>query len=166
MAATSSISQTLAEKDLKRNNTSGGMVCEMVPEVYREFLDVFDKGRLERLPQHCPHDLGIDLVDDASVPPPGKLYQLAPAELQALREFIDENLKKGYIQPSSMPCGTPVFFVKKKDESLRLVVNFWALNAVTRPDAYLIPLTIELLDRLKAAQVFTTLDMCWGYYNV
>ncbi len=60
----------------------------------------------------------------------------------------------------------PVFFVKKKDGALRLVVDFRALNSITRPDSYPIPLTSELLDRLKAAKVFTTLDMCWGYYNV
>ena len=56
--------------------------------------------------------------------------------------------------------------MKKKDGTLRLVVDFRALNAITKPDAYPIPLTNELLDWLKAAKVFTTLDMRWGYYNV
>ena len=59
-----------------------------------------------------------------------------------------------------------MFFIKKKDGSLRLVVDFRALNAITQPDSYPIPLTNELLDRLKAAKVFTTLNMRWGYYNV
>ena len=142
------------------------LVAEMVLEEFHEFLEVFEKAKSECLPQHRKHDLGIELLEGARVPPPGKLYQLALAELRALREFIDKNLAKGYIRPSSAPCGAPVFFVKKKDGTLRLVVDFRALNAVTKPDAYPIPLTNELLDRLKAAKVFTTLDMRWGYYNV
>jgi hypothetical protein len=141
-------------------------VTDMVPPEFHKFLDVFDKGRSERLPAHRPHNLAIELEEGTTLPPTGKLYQLAPAELRSLKEFIDENLAKGYIQPSKAPCGAPVFFVKKKDGSLRLVVDFRALNAVTRPDSYPIPLTNELLDRLKAAKVFTTLDMRWGYYNV
>lgn len=105
-------------------------------------------------------------MEGAQVPTPGKLYQLAPAELCVLREFINDNLKKGYIRLLSAPCGAPVFFVKKKDGSLCLVVDFCALNAVTRLDTYPILLINKLLDRLKAAKVFTTLNMRWGYYNV
>ena len=75
-------------------------------------------------------------------------------------------MAKGYIYALSTLCGAPVFFVKKKDGTLCLVVDFRVLNAVTKPDAYLILLTNKLLDRLKAVKVFTTLDMRWGYYNV
>lgn len=167
-AASHSVSQSLAEEA----NTSkfdsavpARTVEEMVPEQFHEFLDVFDKRRSERLPGHRPYDLAIEI--EGEVPPPvGKLYQMSAGELRALKEFIDDNLAKGYIRPSKAPCGAPVFFVKKKDGSLRLVVDFRSLNAITRPDAYPIPLTTELLDRLKAAKVFTTLDMRWGYYNV
>lgn len=164
-AAGRSFAQELAEEAAQKEAKPERSVEEMVPEEFHEFLDVFDKKRSKRLPPHRPHDLAIDLEGDV-LPPTGKLYQLAPAELWALREFIDENLKKGYIRPSKAPCGAPVFFVKKKDGSLRLVVDFWALNTITRPDSYPIPLTSEFLDRLKAAKVFTTLDMRWGYYNV
>lgn len=164
-AAGSTFAQSFAEEAARREKKSELSLEKMVPAEFHEFLDVFDKKRSERLPEHGPHDLAIDL-EGAVLPPTGKLYQLAPAELRTLKEFIDENLAKGYIRPSKAPCGAPVFFVKKKDGSLRLVVDFRALNAITRPDSYPIPLTTELLDRLKAARVFTTLDMRWGYYNV
>lgn len=163
-AAGQSFSQMLAEEATRSQRASPKTAAELVPPEFHEYLDVFDKKRSERLPEHTRHDLAIEL--DGALPPTGKLYQLAPSELRSLKEFIDENLAKGYIRPSKAPCGAPVFFVKKKNGSLRLVVDFRALNAITRPDAYPIPLTNELLDRLKAAKVFTTLDMRWGYYNV
>lgn len=78
-AAGRSFAQVLAERasgSLERRS-----VEEMVPSEFHEFLDVFDKSRSERLLAHCEHDLGIDLVDGAAIPPPGKLYQLAPVEL-------------------------------------------------------------------------------------
>ncbi|KAG5727064.1 hypothetical protein E4T56_gene20328 [Termitomyces sp. T112] len=165
-AAGWSFSQELAEEDARRRGGKERMVEELVLGEFHEFLGVFDKRRLERLPAHTKYDLGIKLLEGAEVPPPDKLYQLAPAELRALREFIDENLAKGYIRQSSAPCRAPVFFVKKKDGGLCLVVDFRAMNAVTKPDAYPIPLTNKLLDRLKAVKVFTMLDMHWGYYNV
>lgn len=164
-AAGTTFSQALAEEASQKQAAPPRSVEEMVPPEFHEFLSVFDKQQSERLPEHTSHDLAIDL-EGSTLPPPGKLYQLAPAELRSLKEFIDENLAKGYIRPSKAPCGAPVFFVKKKDGTLRLVVDFRALNAITRPDSYPIPLTNELLDRLKAAKVFTTLDMRWGYYNV
>ncbi|GAW05938.1 Retrotransposable element Tf2 155 kDa protein type 1 [Lentinula edodes] len=138
----------------------------MVPSEYHEFLDRFDKRESDRLPAHTPHDLAIELEDGAALPKSGKLYQMSPAELKALKEFLDENLDKGYIRPSHAPLGAPVFFVKKKDGGLRLCVDFRALNAITKKDSYPIPLTADLIDRLKAANLFTTLDMRWGYHNV
>ena len=72
-----SVSQVLVERE-------GRSAEELVPQEFHEFLDVFDKQRLERLPQHRPHDLKIDLLEGAEVPPPGKLYQLTLAELRAL----------------------------------------------------------------------------------
>src|SRR6201986_3733352 len=140
-------------------------VEDMVPKEFHDFLDVFSKKRSERLPEHREWDLPIELEENAELPK-GKLYQMSADELKALKEFVDKNLQKGYIRPSSAPFGAGVFFIKKKDGSLRLVVDYCALNVATKKDAYPLPLTQELPDRLKAAQVFTTLDMRWDYYNV
>lgn len=97
VAALRSISQSLVERAAKDGGGVQKSVEEMVLVALHKFLDVFSKYCLERLPQHCKHDLGIELVDGAVVPPPGKLYQLAPAELQVLHQFSDNNLAKGYI---------------------------------------------------------------------
>lgn len=163
-AASQTSSQKLAEEDLRRQHLPKALE-ELVPPEFHEFLDVFSKSASDRLPSHGPHDLHIDLVDDATLPT-GRLYQLSADELRALREFIDENLAKGYIRPSRAPGGAGVFFAKKKDGGLRLVVDYRALNSITRKDSYPIPLTSELIDRLKAARVFTTLDIRQAYYNL
>ena len=81
VAATGSVSQRLAEGAKRGAGMEAWLVAEMVPEEFHEFLEVFEKAKSERLPQHRKHDLGIELLEGARVPPPGKLYQLAPAEL-------------------------------------------------------------------------------------
>ena len=86
-------------------------------------------------------------------------------ELKVLKDYIEESLQKGHIRPSSSPCGAPVLFVKKKDGSLRLCVDYRSLNAITIKDRYPLPLIDTLLDRLKNAKIFTALDLR-GAYNL
>ena len=81
-------------------------------------------------------------------------------------EWIDEQLAKGYIRESKSPAAAPVFFIKKKDGSLRLVVDYRRLNAITIKNRYPLPLTQELIDQLIGAKVFSKLDLRWGYNNV
>ena len=140
------MSQVLAEGATRQRKEGEKSLEKMVLGEFHEFLGVFNKECSERLPMHREYDLGIDLIDGVEVLAPGKLYQLAPAKLMVLHEFIDKNLAKGYIYQSSTPCSTLVFFVKKKDGSLQLVVDFWVLNVVIKLDAYPIPLTNKLLD--------------------
>jgi hypothetical protein len=104
-----------------------------IPEQYREFADVFSKMKADKLAPHRPYDLTINLEEGAQ-PPVGCIYSLSKVELEALRAFVDENLAIGFIRPSSSPHGAPVLFVKKKDGSLRLCVDFRGLNRITRKD--------------------------------
>jgi hypothetical protein len=90
---------------------------------YQEFSDIFDKVKASTLPEHRPYDCPIDLKPEKE-PPWGPIYNLSPSELKVLREFIDENLANGLIRHSRSPAGAPIFFVKKKDGSLRLVVDY------------------------------------------
>jgi hypothetical protein len=87
---------------------------------YHDFSDVFKKKNADRLPEHRLYDCPIDLQEGAAQPPFVPIYGLAEPELEALREYLEENLAKGFIQPSKSPAGTPILLVKKKDESLRL----------------------------------------------
>ena len=83
---------------------------EGIPEVYHEFLDVFSKEASNRLPEHRPYDLKIDMEDGASLPS-GPIYSLSEPEQLALREYIQDNLSKGHIRSSSSPGGLSVISV-------------------------------------------------------
>jgi hypothetical protein len=94
-----------------------------VPEDYHKFADVFSKSRADTLAPHHPYDLQINLKDGAQ-PLVGTIYSLSQVKLESLQTFIDEHLAIGFIHPSTLPHGAPLLFVRKKDGSLRLCVNF------------------------------------------
>jgi hypothetical protein len=136
-----------------------------VPEEYHEFADVFSKRKAFSLAEHRPYDLKIN-IDENSAPPLGPIYSLSAVELETLREFIDENLAVGFIRPTRSPCGAPVLFVKKKDGSLRLCVDYRGLNKITRKDRYPIPLIADLLDAPKRARIYSKIDLKHAYHLV
>jgi len=132
---------------------------------YHEFADIFSKTEAEVLPPHHPYDLKINLKE-GSQPPVGPIYSLSASEQEALKEFIEENLNTGFIQPTSSPHGAPVLFVKKKDGSLNLCVDFRGLNRISKKDHYLLPLISDLLDSPCKAQVYSKIDLCHAYHLV
>ena len=95
-----------------------------------------------------------------------KVYPLAPNEQKELDDFLSENLATGRIRPSKSPMASPVFFIKKKDGSLRLVQDYRTLNAISVKNRYPLPLISKLINRLCGARYFTKLDICWGFNNV
>ena len=142
----------------------GEVATTSIPSKYREFSDVFEKRNADKLPEHRPYDCPIDLLEGAS-PPFGPIYGLTEPELAALREYIDENLAKGFIRHSKSPAASPILFVKKKDGTLRLCVDYRGLNKVTVRNRYPLPLIPELLDRLRTGRVFSKIDLR-GAYNL
>ena len=136
----------------------------VIPAKYHPYLDVFSKTDADKLPPHRTYDHSIDLELDTQ-PPFGPLYTLSELELKALREWLDENLAKGFIQPSKSPAGAPILFVKKKDGSLRLCVDYRGLNKISIKNRAALPLIGESLDRLRRAKIFTKLDLR-GAYNL
>src|ERR1700759_4919160 len=99
-------------------------------------------------------------------PRSSKIYLLSLKEQAELDAFLEENLKSGWIRPSKSPMASLVFFIKKKDGSLRLVQDYHALNAITIKNRYPLPLVSELINNLCGAKYFTKLDVRWGYNNV
>ena len=148
------VSDTFSDSDLSN-----------VPEEYHEFADVFSKSRSDKLPEHRPYDLKIHL-EEGTEPPLGTMYSLSQVELKALREFIDENLANGFIRPTRSPHGAPILFVKKKDGSLRLCVDFRGLNKITVKDRYPLPLITDLLDSPRKARIYTKIDLRHAYHLV
>lgn len=97
--------------------------------------------------------------------PFGRIFPLSETELDTLRLYIDENLEKGFIHPSSSPAGAGIFFVKKKDKTLRPCVDYLELNIITIKNRYPLPLIPELFQRFRSARVFSKLDLR-GVYNL
>jgi hypothetical protein len=124
--------------------------CSGVPHGY----NIFSKGKVENLPPHRPYDLKIDL-EEGGAPPPGHMYSLSLSELEALQIFIDKNVRSGFIRPSNSPHGAPILFVKKKDGSLRLCVDYRSLNKIMTKDHYPLPLISDLLDTPRKACLYT-----------
>jgi hypothetical protein len=136
-----------------------------LPPEYADFADVFSEARSNVLAPHRPYDLKIDLEDGAEITP-GHVYSLSPSELKAICEFLDEHLNYGFIRPSSSTHGAPVLFVKKKDGSLRLCVDFRRLNKITKKDRYPLPLISDLLDIPRRAKRYTKIDLRHAYHLV
>ena len=144
--ATQTISQKLAEEQSKsKSDCVQKTFEEIVPAHYHNFKTVFSKESFDELPVRKPWDHAIELKP-GSEPHRCKIYPLSPNEQAELDTFLDENLKTGRIRPSKSPMASPVFFVKKKDGSLRLVVDYRKLNAITVKNRYPLLLTQELID--------------------
>ena len=163
IAVSTTISQRIKESTERKEGEK--TFEELVPKQYHFFKDVFSKKASERMPVRKPYDHEIKLEPGRTLPY-AKAYPMAPPEQEALAEYLEENLKKGYIRPSKSHTAAPVFFIKKKDGTLRLVVDYQRLNSITIKDRYPLPLTQSLLDRFAKAKVFTTLDLRWGYNNI
>ena len=136
-----------------------------IPEEFREYEDVFSDEGHAQLAQHGPGEHQIDLVDNEE-PPYGPLYPLSARELEVLREYLDNALEKGWIQPSTSPAGAPILFVPKKDGGMRLCVDYRGLNKITVKNRCPLPLINETLDRLVGAKYFTKLDLRDAYYRI
>jgi hypothetical protein len=96
--------------------------------------------------------------------PIGYIYSLSQLKLTALRDFINQNLKSDFIYLSKSTHGAPIFFIKKKDGSLRLCIDYRGLNRLTYKDWYPLPLIINLLDAPAKVRVYTKLDLKHAYY--
>jgi hypothetical protein len=132
------------------------VVCEY-PDVF--LIDYF------RLPPRRKVEFGIECVPGTN-PISKAPYRMASSELKELKEQLQELLDKGFIHPSISPWGTPVLFVKKKDGSMRMCINYQELNKVMIKNRYPLPRIDDLLDQLQGARVFSKVDLRSGYHQV
>ena len=91
---------------------------------------------------------------------------MAPAELKELKTQLQELVDKGFIRPSMSPWGAPVLFVKKKDSTMRLCIDYRKLNQVTVKNKYMLPGIDDLFDQLRGAYVFSKIDLRSGYHQL
>ena len=132
---------------------------------YYKFADIFSKTKAEILTSHCPYDFKINL-EEGIQPLVGLIYSLSASEQETLKEFIEENLNTGFIRLISFPYDTPVLFIKKKDSSLYLCVDFHSLNYISKKDHYLLLLISNLLDLSYKAWVYSKIDLYHVYHLV
>ncbi|KAK8916356.1 hypothetical protein KSP39_PZI022892 [Platanthera zijinensis] len=129
-----------------------------------DFLEVFPE-ELPGLPPSRDVEFTIDLVEGAK-PVAKAPYRMAPKELAELKSQLQELLDKDFIRPSTSPWGAPVLFVKKKDGSFRLCVDYRELNKLTIRNQYPLPRIDDLFDQLSNAKVFSKIDLRSGYHQM
>jgi len=125
----------MEEKFNKKIELDREKVKEMVPQKFHRWLKVFEKAELERMLKRKLWDYAINLKEDF-VSKKEKIYLMSRQEKEKVREFIEEQLKKGYIRPSKSPQTLPVFFIGKKDRKNQMVQDYWYLNKGTVKDNY------------------------------
>jgi len=126
---------------------------------------VFGKVELKRMPTRKIWDHAIDLKEMFK-PRKGRIYPLSKNEREEVQNFVNDQLRKGYIRLSKSPQTLPVFFVDKKDGSKRMVMDYCNLNDQTVKNNYLLLLITDLIDNIGGKQVFTKMDLWWGFNNV
>ncbi|GKC01566.1 putative reverse transcriptase domain-containing protein, partial [Tanacetum coccineum] len=148
----------------------------------KEAKDKSEEKRLEDVPivrdfpKNFPEDLPgipparqvefqIDLVPGAA-PVARAPYRLAPSEMKELAEQLQELSDKGFIRPSSSPWGAPVLFVKKKDGSFRMCIDYRELNKLTVKNRYPLPRIDDLFDQLQGSSVYSKIDLRSGYHQL
>nr|GEY29333.1 hypothetical protein [Tanacetum cinerariifolium] len=136
---------------------------EDVPVICK-FSNVFPED-LPRLPSPRQVEFEIELVPGAAhvarVP-----YRLTPLKMKELAKQLQELLDKGFIRPSSSPLGAPVLFVKKKDGSFRMYIDYRELNKLTTKNRYPLPRIDDLFDQLQGSSVYSKIDLLSGYHQL
>ena len=140
-------------------------LIDRLPTSLKRYTEVFSVDNAKKLAPHRDIDMAIEL-QPGKEPPYGPIYPLSPRELTALKEFLEENLEKGFIRESKSPAGAPILFTPKKDGGLRLCVDYRGLNAVTIKNRYPLPLITEIMDRVTGANYFSKIDLKDAYYRL
>lgn len=133
--------------------------------VVEEYRDVFPDELPPGLPPRREVDHKIELTPGAQ-PTSRPTFRMSAWELSELKKQLEELTKSGFIQPSKSPFGAPILFVKKKDGTMRMCIDYRALNEITVKNKYALPRVDELFDRLQGARYFSKIDLRSGYHQI
>lgn len=159
-------SSKVTVNSLQEGQTSqDAQLADLSKEIIAEFQDVFPEELPDGLP---PKRNMVHRIDEkeGSIPVNGPIYRLSHKELETLRKYLQEEVNAGRINPSCSPYGSPVLFVPKKDGTIRLCVDYRALNKQTIKNRYPLPRIDDLLDQLYGAKYFSKIDLKSGYNQV
>nr|GEX16387.1 reverse transcriptase domain-containing protein [Tanacetum cinerariifolium] len=151
-------------------STAFSSLIDIVPTLLGNNYDVeLADGKIVEdllgLPPTRPVEFQIDLIPRAALVARAP-YRLAPSEMKELSEQLQELSDKGFIRPSSSPWGAPVLFVKKKDGSFRMCIDYRKLNKLTAKNRYLLPRIENLFDQLQGSSVYSKIDLKSGYHQL
>nr|GFA24215.1 putative reverse transcriptase domain-containing protein [Tanacetum cinerariifolium] len=132
--------------------------------IVQDFPEVFPEN-LPGLPPARPVEFQIDLIPGAA-PVARAPYRLASSEMKELSEQLQELFDKGFIRPSSSPWGASVLFVKKKDGSFRMCIDYMELNKLTVKNRYPLPRIDDLFDQLQGSSIYSKIDLRSGYHKL
>ncbi len=133
-----------------------------LPTKYADLTEAFSKIKASRLPPHRSSDCSIELLPGATLPR-GRIFPLSQPEAESMKAYIEEEVTKGFIRPSTSPASAGFFFVKKKDGGLRPCIDYRGLNEITVKFRYPLPLVPSALEQLRQAKYFTKLDLSCAY---
>ncbi|GKF67209.1 putative reverse transcriptase domain-containing protein, partial [Tanacetum coccineum] len=133
--------------------------------VFLAHISAKKKEDLPGLPPARPVEFQIGLIPGAA-PVARAPYRLAPSEMKKLSEQLQELSDKGFIKPSSSPWGAPVMFVKKKDGSFRMCIDYRELNKMTVKNRYLLSRINDLFDQLQGSNIYSKIDLRSGYHQL
>ena len=140
-------------------------IKSQLPTEYADFAHVFSEQAANKLPPHRSYNHRINFIPNSPFPKT-KMFPIPHHHLSALKAYIKENLEKGFIEHSSSPIASPLFFIPKKNTNeLRPIIDYREVNAITKKGQYPIPIMRDLLDRIAGAKMFTKFDLK-GAYNL
>ncbi|SLM35915.1 reverse transcriptase domain protein [Lasallia pustulata] len=134
-------------------------VLAKVPMPYQDQKDAFDPVKAKQLPPHQSYDHEIKIEGDRTKLPQSRVYPISNYKLQKRKDYLDKNLKKGFISPSHAPYTSPVLFAVKPNRSLRVCVDYQKLNVITKRNRYPIPPIEETLAKVTGCKYLTKLDV-------
>lgn len=160
------------ENDIELNEIEDDLIPEeelkkLLPPGCWPRKKLFQRRKINQLPEHGPYDHKIDLEEGAEQSlKHTPLYSMSPHKLQKVKQYLQENLAKGFIQPTSTNYSSPILFVEKKDGGLRFCVDYRGLNRVTKKNDYPIPLISEIMDRIAGKKYFSRFDIVAAFNNL
>ena len=160
------ISMQNIEYQLNKAKKPATDLATVVLECYHDFLNVFSKEDSDKILLHSKYDHNIKLLQNGKDHGQATLCNMLKPQLQLVKKFLEEHLKQSFIEASRTPCLSLILLAKKPGGGVRFCVDCRKLNALTKKDAYPIPLIVETLAQLKKARIFTKIDICQAFHKL
>ena len=155
----------ILEEQLQAEGQDDKQVAQKLLQWHASYTDVFFKAASDVLLIHRPHDHKIILEKKSNLRY-SSLYKMTTEELKAVKKYLEENLHKGFIEPSQAPFTASVLFIWKENSALRFCINYWKLNALTKKDQYSLPLVDKTLAWISQVKIFIKLNICQAFHCI